>query len=72
MSRETTEARGAVTHWEDEWARHVGECSSCGTSRLDNCGQGVAIKGALSIARGALRCERELDRRPMQGQAGLW
>lgn len=72
MSRETNEARAEVAHWEGQWTRHVGDCSACGTSRLDNCGQGIAIKGQLSIARGALRRERELDRRPMSGQAGLW
>jgi hypothetical protein len=72
MSRETTEARGVVAHWEGQWARHVGDCSSCGTSRLDNCGQGIAIKGQLAIARGALRRERELDRKPMEGQPRLW
>lgn len=72
MSRETNAARAEVEHWEEQWARHVGDCSSCGTSRLDNCGHGIAIKGQLSIARGALRRERELDRKPMSGQAGLW
>jgi hypothetical protein len=72
VSRETTEARRVVEHWEQQWARHVGDCSACGTSRLDNCGQGIAIKGQLAIARGHLRRSRELDRQPMDGQAGLW
>lgn len=72
MSRETTEAQAEVEHWEQQWARHVGDCSACGTSRLDNCGQGTAIKGQLAIARGHLRRERDLDRQPMRNQAPLW
>lgn len=72
MSRQTTEARAEVRHWEQQWAGHLAGCSSCGSTRLDNCGQGIAIKGSLAIAKGALRYERELDARPMDGQAGLW
>lgn len=72
MSRETTAARAEADHWETQWARHLADCSSCGTKRLDNCGQGIAIKGQLAIARGTLRRERELDRRPGPGQIPLF